>query len=171
MNALAAKPGDAAEQLQQFLTFRLGAEEYGVGILTVREIRGWTQVTAIPHSPAWLQGVINLRGTVVPIVDLRIKFASANVAYDETTVVIVLNVADRAVGIVVDAVSDVISFSRSDIKPAPDLGGNTDTSHIIGFGTLDGRMRILMDVEKLMAGADLGAIARPFTDRSVNEDL
>jgi purine-binding chemotaxis protein CheW len=171
MSALPAKRGDDADELLQFLTFRLGDGEYGVGILSVREIRGWTPVTAIPHSPVWLLGVINLRGAVVPIVDLRIKFGLSNAEYEETTVVIVLNVAARVIGVVVDAVSDVITLSRGDIKPAPELGGNTDTSHIIGFGTLDERMRILMDVEKLMAGADLGAVAGTLTDRSVNEDL
>ena len=160
MNALPTRKSDDADPLQQFLTFRLGNEEYGVGILTVQEIRGWTQVTAIPHSPTWLLGVINLRGAVVPIIDLRIKFACASVEYNETTVVIILNVAARVIGVVVDAVSDVVTLASDDIKPAPELGGNTDTSHIIGFGTLDERMRILVDAEKLMAGADLGAVAR-----------
>jgi purine-binding chemotaxis protein CheW len=143
---------------QQFLTFRLAGEEYGVGILSVQEIRGWSAVTAIPHSPAWLLGVINLRGQVVPVIDLRVKFNYAKAEYNEFTVVIILNLKDRVVGIVVDGVSDVITLAHEQIKPAPSLGSNTDTSHIIGFGTLDERMRILMDVEKLMASADLGSI-------------
>jgi purine-binding chemotaxis protein CheW len=143
---------------QQFLTFKLAGEEYGVGILSVQEIRGWSAVTAIPHTPAWLLGVINLRGAVVPIIDLRIKFDFAKAEYNEFTVVIILNVGARVVGVVVDGVSDVITLSREQIKPAPALGNNTDTSHIIGFGTLDQRMRILMDVERLMASADLGSI-------------
>lgn len=145
------------EDTQQFLTFKLAGEEYGVGILTVQEIRGWSPVTAIPHSPRWLLGVINLRGVVVPIIDLRIKFAFERVDYNEFTVVIILNVGARVVGIVVDGVSDVITLANAQIKPAPSLGDNADTSHIIGFGTLDDRMRILMDVERLMAGADLGS--------------
>lgn len=143
---------------QQFLTFRLAGEEYGVGILCVQEIRGWSAVTAIPHSPPWLLGVINLRGQVVPVIDLRVKFNYAKAEYNEFTVVIILNLKDRVVGIVVDGVSDVITLGSEQIKPAPSLGNHTDTSHIIGFGTLDERMRILMDVEKLMASADLGSI-------------
>ena len=143
---------------QQFLTFKLAGEEYGVGILSVQEIRGWSAVTAIPHSPNWLLGVINLRGVVVPIIDLRIKFNFAKAEYNEFTVVIILNVGARVVGVVVDGVSDVITLSPEQIKPAPSLGNNTDTSHIIGFGTLDDRMRILMDVERLMASADLSAL-------------
>ena len=143
---------------QQFLTFRLGGEEYGVGILTVQEIRGWSSVTKVPHTPAWLLGVINLRGVVVPIIDLRIKFDFASAEYNETTVVIILTVATRVIGVVVDAVSDVITLGSQQIKPAPSLGNGAETRHIIGFGTLDERMRILMDVEKLMAGADMGLV-------------
>jgi len=143
---------------QQFLTFRLGGEEYGVGILTVQEIRGWSSVTKVPHTPAWLLGVINLRGVVVPIIDLRIKFDLASAEYNETTVVIILTVATRVIGVVVDAVSDVITLGSQQIKLAPSLGNGAETQHIIGFGTLDERMRILMDVEKLMAGADMGLV-------------
>jgi purine-binding chemotaxis protein CheW len=156
MNATASVGPDA--DTQQFLTFKLAGEEYGVGILSVQEIRGWSAVTAIPHSPPWLLGVINLRGAVVPIIDLRIKFDFAKAEYNEFTVVIILNVGARVVGVVVDGVSDVITLSADQIKPAPSLGNNADTSHIIGFGTLDDRMRILMDVERLMASADLGSI-------------
>ena len=143
---------------QQFLTFRLAGEEYGVGILTVQEIRGWSSVTKVPHTPAWLLGVVNLRGVVVPIIDLRIKFNCASAEYNETTVVIILTVATRVIGVVVDAVSDVITLGSQQIKPAPSLGNGAETRHIIGFGTLDERMRILMDVEKLMAGADMGLV-------------
>lgn len=146
---------DAADT-QQFLTFELAGEEYGVGILAVQEIRGWTKVTKVPHTPPWLLGVINLRGVVVPVIDLRVKFNFAKAEFNETTVVIILTVATRVVGVVVDAVSDVITLANSQIKPAPSLGSDANTSHIIGFGTLDERMRILMDVEKLMAGADMG---------------
>jgi purine-binding chemotaxis protein CheW len=142
---------------RQYLTFELGGQEYGVGILTVQEIRGWSSVTAIPHSPKWLLGVINLRGVVVPIVDLRIRFNLDRVDFNESTVVIILNLVDRVVGVVVDAVSDVITLNSAQIKPAPALG-NTDNSHIIGFGTLDDRMRILLDVEHLVPGGDLAAL-------------
>jgi purine-binding chemotaxis protein CheW len=147
--------GREGEDGRQFLTFDLGGQEYGVGILTVQEIRGWSSVTAIPHSPKWLLGVINLRGVVVPIVDLRIRFNLDRADFNESTVVIILNLVDRVVGVVVDAVSDVITLNSAQIKPAPALGSNSDTSHIIGFGTLDERMRILLDVDRLMANADL----------------
>jgi purine-binding chemotaxis protein CheW len=163
MNATAETIADA--DTQQFLTFKLAGEEYGVGILSVQEIRGWSAVTAIPHSPNWLLGVINLRGVVVPIIDLRIKFNFAKAEYNEFTVVIILNVGARVVGVVVDGVSDVITLTPEQIKPAPSLGNNTDTSHIIGFGTLDDRMRILIDVERLMAGADLGVLKSPLPER------
>lgn len=153
-----ASPESTGRDTQQFLTFRLANEEYGVGILSVQEIRGWSAVTAIPHSPPWLLGVINLRGQVVPVIDLRVKFNYATAHYNEFTVVIILNLRERVVGIVVDGVSDVITLAAAQIKPAPSLGSQADTGHIIGFGTLDERMRILMDVEKLMASADLGAV-------------
>jgi purine-binding chemotaxis protein CheW len=153
-SSLALEAADA----QQFLTFKLAGQEYGVGILTVQEIRGWSAVTKVPHTPAWLLGVINLRGVVVPIIDLRVKFNFASAEYNETTVVIILTLATRVVGVVVDGVSDVISLGAAEIKPAPSLGDGAQTSHIIGFGTLDERMRILMDVEKLMAGADMGLL-------------
>jgi purine-binding chemotaxis protein CheW len=159
MNGWNGPPAHEAADSRQFLTFQLAGEEYGVGILMVKEIRGWSSVTPIPHSPPWLLGVINLRGVVVPIIDLRLKFDCARADYKDTTVVIILNVGVRMAGIVVDAVSDVITLSSAQIKPPPDLGRQADTSHIIGFGTLDDRMRILMDVERLMDGAELGAMA------------
>jgi purine-binding chemotaxis protein CheW len=159
MNAVAESLKDATADSQQFLTFKLAGEEYGVGILSVQEIRGWSAVTAIPHSPSWLLGVINLRGAVVPIIDLRIKFNFAKAEYNEFTVVIILNVGARVVGFVVDGVSDVITLGSEQIKPAPSLGNNADTSHIIGFSTGE-RMRILMDVERLMASADLTSVSK-----------
>ena len=155
-----ARQVNATADTQQFLTFKLAGEEYGVGILSVQEIRGWSSVTAIPHSPAWLLGVVNLRGVVVPIIDLRIKFAFARADYNEFTVVIILNVGARVVGVVVDGVSDVITLSPEQIRPPPPLGNSTDTSHITGFGTLDDRMRILLDVERLMASVDMDVVKR-----------
>jgi purine-binding chemotaxis protein CheW len=151
MNAILAAH-EADDDARQFLTFRLGGEEYGLGILAVQEIRGWSPVTAIPHAPRWLLGVINLRGVVVPVIDLRLKLALERADYNEFTVVIILNVGARVVGIVVDGVSDVITLRAEQIRPAPSLGGNADTSHITGFATLDERLRILIDIERLMAG-------------------
>jgi purine-binding chemotaxis protein CheW len=149
---------NAVGMQRQVLTFALGAEVYGVDILRLKEIRGWSPVTRLPHSPPAVLGVLNLRGVVVPIIDLRIKFNFASAEYNETTVVIILTVATRVVGVVVDGVSDVITLGSQQIKPAPSLGAGAQTGHIIGFGTLDERMRILMDVEKLMAGADMGLV-------------
>jgi purine-binding chemotaxis protein CheW len=154
MNAVSYVKEYAADDARQFLTFKLAGEEYGVGILAVMEIRGWTPVTAVPHAPPWMLGVINLRGVVVPVIDLRLKFHFA-AEYNEFTVVIVVRVADRLAGIVVDAVSDVIMLAASDIKLPSSLGHHADISHIIGFGTADGRMRILLDIERLLAGAEL----------------
>lgn len=145
---------------RQFLTFMLAGEEYGVGILTVQEIRGWSAVTAIPHSPDWLLGVINLRGAVVPIIDLRVKFRLERAEFNKSSVVIILNVGDRFAGVVVDAVSDVITLTNADIKPAPELGNHADTSHIIGFGLQDQRMRILMDVDRLLASEEVRRLDR-----------
>lgn len=139
----------------EFLTFTLGKEEYGLDILKVQEIRGYDAVTAIANSPAFIKGVINLRGIIVPIVDMRIKFNLGKVEYNEYTVVIILNVANRVVGMVVDGVSDVITLSNEQIKPAPEFGSAFDTKYLTGLGTVDDRMLILVDIEKLMSGRDM----------------
>ena len=158
MNAIATEVGADA---QQWLTFKLAGEEYGVGILSVQEIRGWSAVTAIPHSPAWLLGVINLRGAVVPIIDLRIKFNFAKAEYNEFTVVIILTVAGRVLGIVVDGVSDVTTLEPGQIKPAPEFSAQQGAGYIIGLGTQGERMLILIDIEKLIAGRDMGLFDAP----------
>ncbi len=132
------------------LTFTLGNEEYGIDILKVQEIRGYDAVTRIANTPEFIKGVINLRGVIVPIVDLRIKFNLGRADYDAFTVVIILNVAKRVVGIVVDGVSDVITLSPEQIRPAPELGSSLDTRFIRGLGTVDDRMIILVDIEALM---------------------
>ncbi len=155
MSAVSYVKEYAANDTRQFLTFKLAGEEYGVGILAVKEIRGWSAVTAMPHAPPWMLGVINLRGVVVPVIDLRLKLNFERAEYNDHTVVIVVSVGDLLAGIVVDAVSDVIMLSAADIKPPPSLGNQADTSHIIGFGTADGRMRILLDIERLLAGTEL----------------
>jgi purine-binding chemotaxis protein CheW len=140
---------------REFLTFRLGAEEYGIDILKVQEIRGWEVPTAIAGTPEFIKGVINLRGTIVPIVDLRLKFGLAKVNYDEFTVVIILSFARRVVGIVVDAVSDVITLAPQQIQPAPEFGAALDTRFITGIGTVEERMLILADIERLMTSRDM----------------
>jgi purine-binding chemotaxis protein CheW len=140
---------------RELLTFTLGSEEYGIDILKVQEIRGYDAVTTIANAPEFIKGVINLRGIIVPIVDMRIKFKLGNVNYDETTVVIILNVANRVVGMVVDGVSDVTTLQASEIKPAPEFGSSLDTKYLQGLGTADERMIILVDIEKLMSSRDM----------------
>lgn len=148
--------GTAAEAGgREFLTFRVGAEEYGIDILNAQEIRGWEQPTVIANTPAFIKGVINLRGTIVPIVDLRLKLGLGEPKYDAFTVVIILNVARRVVGIVVDAVSDVMTLGPQEIRPAPEFGGSLDTRFITGLGTVGERMLILVDIERLITSADM----------------
>ncbi len=146
---------------REFLTFTLGAEEYAIDILRVQEIRGYDQVTAIANSPAFIKGVINLRGAIVPIVDLRIKFNLPSVTYDPFTVVIILNVLERIVGAVVDSVSDVIALTGQEIKPPPEFGGSFDTEYLLGLATVSERMLILVDIEKLMSSRELALLNHP----------
>jgi purine-binding chemotaxis protein CheW len=158
-NEAIRKQGSAAmstsEESSDFLTFTLGREEYGIDILKVQEIRGYNAVTAIANAPAFLKGVINLRGTIVPIVDLRIKFNLEQVVYDQFTVVIILNVMSRVVGAVIDSVSDVLRLNSEQIRAAPEFGPGMDTKYITGIGAVDDRMLILIDIEKLMASPDM----------------
>lgn len=144
--------------VQEFLTFTLGEEEYAIDILKVQEIRGYDVVTTIANTPEFIKGVINLRGVIVPIVDMRIKFSLGSAEYNQFTVVIILNVAGRVVGIVVDSVSDVISLTADQIKEAPMLSGVSNTNHINGIGTVDERMLILLDIERLMMSPDIGLL-------------
>jgi len=152
----AGKPAlGAAVDRQEFLTFTLGTEEYGIEILKVQEIRSYEQVTKIANAPEFIKGVVNLRGTIVPIVDMRIKFNLGAADYTQFTVVIILNVAGRVVGMVVDSVSDVIALGSEQIRPAPDFSSSFDVEYITGLGTVDERMLILVDIEKLMSGRDM----------------
>jgi len=139
----------------EYLTFTLGAEEYGMDILKVQEIRGYDAVTAIANTPDFIKGVINLRGIIVPIVDLRIKFKLDKVDYDQFTVVIILNLVSRVIGVVVDSVSDVLTLSIEQIKEAPMLSASLDTRYILGLGTVEQRMLILVDIERLMSSRDM----------------
>jgi purine-binding chemotaxis protein CheW len=145
----------------EFLTFTLGNEEYGIDILKVQEIRGYDAVTHIANTPAFLKGVINLRGTIVPIVDLRIKFNLGEPSYDAFTVVIILNISNRIIGVVVDSVSDVLTLSAEQIRPAPEFAASLDTRYVVGLGAIDQRMLILVDIEKLMRGQDMGLVDEP----------
>jgi purine-binding chemotaxis protein CheW len=140
------------------LAFKLGNEEYGIKILKVQEIRGYETVTRIASAPEHVKGVVNLRGTIVPIVDMRIKFNLGEPTYDQFTVVIILNIQDRVVGMVVDSVSDVISLTADQIKPAPDMGGALNTDYLVGLGTVDERMIILVDIDRMMSSEEMGVI-------------
>jgi len=143
---------------QEFLIFTLGDEEYGIDILKVQEIRGYDQVTRIANTPAFIKGVTNLRGVIVPIIDLRVKFAQQNVEYNENTVVIVLNFENRVEGIVVDGVSDVLSLTQEQIRPAPDFAVTLTTEYLTGLGSLGDRMLILVDIEKLLSSEEMALV-------------
>lgn len=165
---VAARTGKSAAQAtsahREVLTFRLGAEEYGIDILKVQEIRSYEQPTRIANAPAYLKGVVDLRGVIVPIVDLRVKFgcvdpATGEAAINPFTVVIVLNVRGRVLGAVVDSVSDVVQLSSQSIREAPHMSGTmVDTSYITGIAELGERLLIVMDIEALMSSADMGLI-------------
>ena len=144
---------------REYLTFRLDQEEYGIDILKVQEIRGYEQPTRIANAPAFIKGVVNLRGTIVPIVDMRLKFNCAQADYNSFTVVIILNLRDRVVGIVVDSVSDVMELSAENIRSAPDVESAIDNGCILGLGSVGERMLILLDIEKLMSNEDMGLAA------------
>lgn len=150
--------GAATTAAGEFLTFRLGAEEYGIDILKVQEIRSYEPPTRIANAPEFIKGVVNLRGVIVPIIDLRTKLGCEHVDYNSFTVVIVLNVQGRVVGAVVDSVSDVLELAQDSIKPAPQMHTSVDTAFITGIGSVNERMLILMDIEGLMSSADMGLI-------------
>ena len=142
--------------VREFLAFRLGNEEYGIDILKVQEIREYEPATKLANVPRFILGLSNLRGAIVPIVDMRIKFGLAGVNYDSLTVTIILNIRGRVVGMVVDSVSDVTTLTPEQIRPAPEMGTLMDTDKLLGLGTLEDRMLILVDIEKLMTSPDMG---------------
>jgi purine-binding chemotaxis protein CheW len=139
----------------EFLAFKMGNEEYGLDILRVQEIRGYEAVTRIANAPPCFKGVVNLRGVIVPIIDLRIRFNLGAPTYDQFTIVIVLNIGGRVMGVVVDSVSDVTTLAPEQIRPAPDFGSAVQSDYVIGLGTLDERMLILIDIDKLLSADDL----------------
>jgi purine-binding chemotaxis protein CheW len=166
MTINAAVKTDAARAgSHQVLTFTLGAETYGVDILRVQEIRGWSPVTRIPQSPPHVLGVLNLRGSIVPIIDLRMRFHLERAEYTPLTVIIVLSVESasgrRDIGMVVDGVSDVIDVESSRVKPAPDLGGQTNTDFIRGLASVADHMVMLLDVDRLVGGDVVANAALP----------
>ena len=145
---------------REYLSFKLGSEEYGIDILKVQEIRGYEPPTRIANAPHFIKGVVNLRGVIVPVVDLRLRFGLDDVQYNSFTVVIVLNVAGRTVGMVVDSVSDVLELDPAQVRAAPDMASAIDAACITGLGTVrtgdTERMLILMDIERLMSSPDMG---------------
>jgi len=147
-------------QAAEFLAFTLGQEEYGIDIQKVSEIRSYENPTRIASAPDYVKGVINLRGLIVPIIDMRVRFQLGEPTYGPFTVVIILHIGTRTVGIVVDAVSDVTTLQPEQIKPAPDISGSMDTEYITGLGTIEDRMLILVDIERLMSSADMGLIEK-----------
>ena len=160
MNKLSSKPQAALEQpRREYLTFRLDREEYGIEILKVQEIRGYEEPTRIANAPDFIKGVINLRGAIVPIVDMRVRFHCPSVAVDASTVAIILSLEQRVVGMVVDAVSDVLSLPDDAICPVPEIDSAIDIDCIQGLATMEERMLILLDIEKLMGHVDMGLVA------------
>jgi purine-binding chemotaxis protein CheW len=147
--------GNLKNAAGEYLTFVLGTEQYGLEILKVQEIRGYDAVTQIANTPDFIKGVVNLRGKIVPIVDLRIKFNLGKVEYDEFTVVIILNLSGRVVGIVVDGVSDVMALKEEQLREVPSLVTSIDTKYIVGLATVEQHMLILVDIEKLMSSQEM----------------
>ena len=148
------------EATREVLVFVLGGEEYGVDILKVQEIRGYDKVTPIPSAPAFLKGIVNLRGAIVPVLDLRVKFGLPEPRYDATTVMIVLRIGSRVIGIVVDAVSDVVRLAASEVKEAPTLGSLVDSTYLAGLATQDNRMILLLDIERFLSSGELNLLTQ-----------
>ncbi|WP_097461382.1 chemotaxis protein CheW [Mangrovitalea sediminis] len=146
----------SSENGQEFLTFTLGTEHYALDILKVKEIRGYDAVTKIANAPAFIKGVINLRGDIVPIIDLRMKFDIGDVTYNEFTIVIVLQINSRYVGVVVDAVSDVITLGKEDVRPAPEFGVSFDSRYLLGLASVGESMVVVIDIERLISSDEIG---------------
>ena len=152
-----ATPGTTVTtNLREFLAFKLGAEEYGIDILRVQEIRSYEEPTRIANAPPFVKGVVNLRGVIVPIIDMRLKLKLEQAHYDHLTVVIVLNIGSRVLGMVVDAVSDVITLGAEQLRPVPQFHTGLAGEHLLAIGAVDERMLILVDIEKFMSGAEIG---------------
>lgn len=147
--------GATSSYSQQFLTFTIGDEEYGVDIMIVREVKGWTETTRLPNTPEYVRGVLNLRGIVIPIFDLRARFSRGLTQAHEKNVVIVMAVGERIIGMLVDAVSDILTATSDDIKPAPDMHGSVDEKFVQGLIAVEQRMVVLLDVARLLDPEDI----------------
>jgi purine-binding chemotaxis protein CheW len=155
-----AGAGAARDEAREVLVFVLGGEEYAVDILKVQEIRGYEKVTPIPSAPAYLKGVVNLRGIIVPVIDMRIKFGMAEPRYDSFTVVIILRVTGRVIGVVVDGVSDVVRLAPADVKAAPSLGSIVDSGFLAGLATQGERMILLLEIEKFLSSGEINLVSQ-----------
>ncbi len=165
MNTVTTAPnptsaGVAATAIREFLALKLDKEEYGIDILRVQEIRSFEPPTRMANAPAFVLGVVNLRGTIVPIIDMRIKFGMAEVKYDNFTVVIVLNIGKQVIGMVVDGVSDVITLTPEQLRPVPHFSSSINQDHVMAIGSVGERMLILLDIERVMSSAEMGLIAQ-----------
>ena len=156
--ASASNGNTVTTNLREFLAFKLGSEEYGIDILRVQEVRSYEEPTRIANAPAFVKGVVNLRGVIVPIIDMRLKFNLSQASYDAFTVVIVLNIGNRVVGMVVDAVSDVITLTPEQLRPVPEFNSTIASDHILAIGAVEDRMLILVDIGKLMTSAEMGLV-------------
>jgi purine-binding chemotaxis protein CheW len=157
--ASSVMPKATGTDIREFLAFKLGDEEYGMDILRVQEIRSYERPTRLANAPAFIKGVINLRGVIVPVLDMRIKFNLEQVNYDEFTVVIVLNIGQHVVGMVVDGVSDVITFTPSQLRPVPAFAAVIESEHLLAIGSLENRTLMLINIEKLIASADMSLVS------------
>jgi purine-binding chemotaxis protein CheW len=155
-----SQPDTAALAIREFLAFKLGSEEYGINIQCVQEIRSYEEPTRMANMPPFIKGVVNLRGVIVPILDMRIKFNQEQVNYNEFTVVIVLNIGRQVVGMVVDGVSDVLTLTSDQLRPAPEFSSTIGSDYLLAIGSVQNRMLILLDIEKLMSGAEMGLMTQ-----------
>lgn len=154
------KARDAQGQNKQFLAFTLGQEEYGLELMQVQELREYEKPTHIANAPDFLKGVINLRGIIVPIIDMRIKLGFSDVVYNELTVVVILIIRGSTVGMVVDSVSDVISLGSDDLKPSPNMGTAVGADYLIGLGTIDERMIIVVNLDRMLSSNEIGLLEK-----------
>ena len=152
---------DAITEIRQYLTFKLGSEEFGVRVIKVREIMGIQQITAVPQTPDYLKGVINLRGKVIPVIDLRLKFGLAALEYTQRTCIVVVQVEGEAgpilVGLIVDGVSEVLNLTSSDIEDTPDFGSKMTTDFILGMAKLKGKVKILLDIDRVVSAQEMAS--------------
>jgi purine-binding chemotaxis protein CheW len=169
MQATLTTPGETAgkadERAGKYLTFHVGREEFGIRVLKVREIMGIQDITAVPHTPAYMKGVINLRGKVIPVLDLRLKFGLPDLAYTQRTCIIVVQIQGESgpmlVGLVVDGVSEVLSLSGSEVENTPDFGAGFSTPYILGMAKVKGKVKILLDIDRVLTSQEvqgLGAL-------------